>query len=70
MKSLESCGTRLMGLNFYIVMHRKMLQKCSSQELLLESTPNMAQMFLMRSRLSVVTVYVDLKSKMAALASD
>jgi len=47
-----------------------MLKKRFSQKLLQGSTPNLAQMFLMRTWLSVVTFYVDLKFKMAALASD
>jgi len=42
----------------------------SSQERLKGSTPNLPQMFLMRSQPSVVTSQVDPKSDMAALASD
>jgi len=34
------------------------------------STPNLAQIFLMRFRPRILTFYVDPKSKMASLASD
>jgi len=33
-KSLGSCMTHPRGLNFYIVIYKEMLKKCSSQELL------------------------------------
>jgi len=42
----------------------------SEEEWLKGSTPNLPQMFLMRSRPSVVAFQVDPKSNMAALASD
>jgi len=42
----------------------------SSQERLKGSTPNLPQMFLMRSRASCIIFYVDPKSNMAAVASD
>jgi len=42
----------------------------SSPKWLKGSTPNLAQMFLMRSRPSVVTFYVDHKSNMTTIAFD
>jgi len=47
-------GLKLLHSNIY----REMLKK-SSQEWLMGSTPNLAQMFLMGSQPSVVTFYVE-----------
>jgi len=58
------------GLKLYIIVIYREMLKHHLQERLQGSSPNLAQMFLMGSRPSVFTFYVDPKSKMATLASD